>query len=116
MVRIKAFLCLLIALCSLVITLQPVAAAYCPDGVHCTNQCGDLPAVMEMRSPFYYEGKLGGTCTETLSESGIRVRVEGKGAASVLILTTGKPFPFRSEWVGRKGRTPDSWYFEQYHA
>lgn len=94
----------------------PASAIYCPKGVSCPGQCDDFAKIMEERTPFYYTGDFDDSCIITLSQAGIRVREEGTGSTSVYILTTNKPFPFRSEWVGRKGRTPDSWYFEQYKA
>ncbi len=115
---LSVFICLLtitafLALGSFVGT---ASASNCPNGTSCPKRCDDFAQVMEERTPFYYEGDFVDSCVTTLNQSGIRVREEGTGSASVIILTTIKPFPFRSEWVGRRGRTPDSWYFEQYKA
>ncbi len=112
------FVCCLMSTTLLLLSsaMQPAFAFDCPKGGTCPSQCDDFAQVMEERTPFYYPGDFGDVCVSTLNQEGIRVREEGTGAASVYILTTTKPFSFRSEWVGRRGRNRDSWYFEQYKA
>jgi hypothetical protein len=111
---------LLCFLCIMALSWQslmpPAWAASCPKGAYCTSNCDDLPGVIEARTPFYYEGEFDPQCIGNLGEQGIRFREEGNRSMMVIILTTYTPFPFTSEWVGRREGNPSSWHFQQYHA
>jgi len=106
----------LMALISLIVMIGLGEMAWATDcsGNVCPIGCGDFAGVMETRQPFYYAGEFEEACVNVLAGEGIRVREEGASPDAIIILTTNRPFPFVSEWVGRRARNPVAWRFEKY--